>query len=272
MRSEKGRASDTHGRGKGRVATKRHKRENPHTIIHRVTSDDHRNSKQTRKDPSQDTTRSGTKKKHKRRKKLKTRNAKHSQTLATIDEDEEDESNDEVRCSDWETGKTRTTDRLPDQDSTDMSGSNKGNTALMGVEEESKLVKQGNYGERGDTPRLRERSQVTDGGEAAVSDDSKVRQKVEHTEEAREVTIENSTKSAIPRAPRIHELRGIGMQLWGEDIARYRADKKEYAYAKDINNYYAELKGVEDEIKLALKGASLGDIERAWDGMIKREV
>ena len=35
--------------------------------------------------------------------------------------------------------------------------------------------------------------------------------------------------------------------------ARYGADKKEYTYAKDKNNYYAELKGVEEEIKRALE-------------------
>ena len=52
----------------------------------------------------------------------------------------------------------------------------------------------------------------------------------------------------VPRAPRIQDLRGVDMQWWKKDIARYRADQKGYAYAKIINNYYAELKGVGDEI------------------------
>ena len=43
------------------------------------------------------------------------------------------------------------------------------------------------------------------------------------------------------------------MRYWEEDIARYRADKKGYTYAKDKNNYHAELKGVEEEIKRALE-------------------
>ena len=43
------------------------------------------------------------------------------------------------------------------------------------------------------------------------------------------------------------------MRYWEEDIARYRADKKGYTYAKDKNNYNAELKGVEEEIRRALE-------------------
>ena len=39
------------------------------------------------------------------------------------------------------------------------------------------------------------------------------------------------------------------MQWWEEDIASYRAEQKGYTYAKDINNYHAEPKGIEDEIK-----------------------
>ena len=68
--------------------------------------------------------------------------------------------------------------------------------------------------------------------------------------------------SEVPRAPRIQDLRGVDMQWWEEDIARYRADKKGYAYAKDANNYYAELKGVEEEIKVALeRGSTCGGEE-----------
>ena len=63
-----------------------------------------------------------------------------------------------------------------------------------------------------------------------------------------------------------YKLRGIEIQWWEEDIARYRADKKGYAHAKDINNYYAEPKRVEDEIKLALEKGSSEDVEGAWDG------
>ena len=53
------------------------------------------------------------------------------QTLATIDENNEgEESNNEVSLSDWETEKIRAAGRLPEIDSTGMSGSNKENTAL----------------------------------------------------------------------------------------------------------------------------------------------
>ena len=37
----------------------------------------------------------------------------------------------------------------------------------------------------------------------------------------------------IPRAPRIYELTGVDMMHWEEDIARYRADRKGYAYTKE---------------------------------------
>ena len=76
-------------------------------------------------------------------------------------------------------------------------------------------------------------------------------------------------KSEISRAPQIHVLREIDVQYWEEDIARNRADKNRYAYAKDIKNYYAELKGVEDEKKLALEREGSGYVEGAWNDMIK---
>ena len=71
--------------------------------------------------------------------------------------------------------------------------------------------------------------------------------------------IKTITIIEVPRAPRIQDLRGVDMQWWEEVIARYRADKKYDKY--DINNYYAELKGVEDEIKAALERGSRGAIE-----------
>ena len=87
-------------------------------------------------------------------------------------------------------------------------------------------------------------------------------------------TLEGKTtsKSETLRAPKIHELRGIDMQWWEVDIARYRADKKGYAYAREINKYYAELKGVEDEIKLALERGSSGAVEGAWESTTQSEV
>ena len=66
-----------------------------------------------------------------------------------------------------------------------------------------------------------------------------------------EVNVQNE-RSSTPRAPRLQDLTGIDMRYREEDIARYRADKKGYTYAKDKNNYYTELKGVEEEIKIAL--------------------
>ena len=103
MRSEKGIAPDTHEREKERGATKRQKHTNANTRIHRVTLD-YNGSKQDREAPGKDIASGGTKKKHKRRKTPIRRNAKHMQTLTTIDEIQ-DESNDEDSLSDWETGK-----------------------------------------------------------------------------------------------------------------------------------------------------------------------
>ena len=62
------------------------------------------------------------------------------------------------------------------------------------------------------------------------------------------------------------------MQWWEEDIAQYRADKKGYTCAKDINNYYAELKGVEDEIKAPLERGSTGALEEASESMTNSEI
>ena len=62
------------------------------------------------------------------------------------------------------------------------------------------------------------------------------------------------------------------MQWWKEDIARYSADKKGYTYAKAINNYYAELKGVEDEIKAALERGSTDVLEGACESMTNSEI
>ena len=71
--------------------------------------------------------------------------------------------------------------------------------------------------------------------------------------EEKKVNIQKK-RSNIPRAPRIQDLTVSDMRYWEEDIARYRADKKGYTYAKNKNNYYAELKGAEKEIKIALDG------------------
>ena len=60
------------------------------------------------------------------------------------------------------------------------------------------------------------------------------------------------------------------MQYWEEEIARYRADEKGYAYAEDINNYCTELKGVEEEIKLALTRTD--DELREVTGAMKRDM
>ena len=58
------------------------------------------------------------------------------------------------------------------------------------------------------------------------------------------------------------------MRYWEEQIAQYRADQKGYEYAKDKANYYAELKGVEGEIK-----HSQEQIDRAMSrGVIVDEV
>ena len=87
------------------------------------------------------------------------------------------------------------------------------------------------------------------------SDDESAEHK--ETTEARVSTpSQTNLLDEVPRAPRLKDLRGLDMQWWEEDIARYRADQKGYAYAKDINNYYAELKGVEDEIKAAQESGS----------------
>ena len=214
------------------------------------------------------------------------------QTLATINgSDEEYESNEEVSRRAWETGKTQTTDSSPEHDSTDTIGSIKGTTAMTGMEEKSKLVIH-------EIVRGQEERQATDGGETLVSDDAASRSKAKRTEAIQlEMTrsnkdgddgcaehkvsmgegnntleIKSTKESESPKAPKIHELREIDMQWWEEKIARHRADKKGYAQAKDINNYYVELKGVEDEIKLALERWSSGVVEGAWDGTTKRKV
>ena len=59
--------------------------------------------------------------------------------------------------------------------------------------------------------------------------------------------------SHISTAPGIQDLTGLDMRYWEEQIEQYRADLKGYAYAQDRSNYYAELKGVEEEIKFALR-------------------
>ena len=41
-------------------------------------------------------------------------------------------------------------------------------------------------------------------------------------------------------------------------MVQYRADQKEYAYAQDRSNFYAELNGVEEEIRRALRNSDGG--------------
>ena len=60
-------------------------------------------------------------------------------------------------------------------------------------------------------------------------------------------------------APRVQDLTG--------SIARNRNDKKGYEYAKDINNYYAELKGVDEEVKTQKRVEKAGRGSQKVKGM-----
>ena len=51
-----------------------------------------------------------------------------------------------------------------------------------------------------------------------------------------------------------------------EGLPRYRTDKKGYKYANDKTNYYAELKEVENKIKLALRNMD-GELSGAVSGV-----